>query len=473
MKRNINNPLKRYLLITFTLCFVSLSFAGNRTQIQDKIISVDFKNETLANVLKELKNKTGYEFLYNLEIVNKAPLVTVKVEEKPFTQVLTLCLENTGFTYQIIDNTIVIKLKEKNDNTPQNKEISGVVLDENNTPLPGTTIMIKGTQIGSATGKDGKFKLTLPNIKNITLVVSFLGFETQNIELSNQKELKIILQEKKESLKDVVVTGYANVKKSSFTGSAIRVEKKELLKVASRNVISALQVFDPSLRIMKNNDMGSDPNTVPEFYIRGRSGVGVMELDKNSVSKTALQNNPNSPLFIMDGYEVKIDKVYDFDPNRIANITILKDAAATALYGSRAANGVIVIETVAPQPGKLRVSYDFMGELTVPDISGYNLMNASEKLEAERLAGFFDSEAPVTYQSLQQEYTEKRNNIMAGVNTDWISLPLRNPFNHKHSLFVEGGSNNFRFGITMRYDVQNGVMKESGRTRIGSSFMLD
>lgn len=473
MKRNINNPLKRYLLITFTLCFVSLSFAGNRTQIQDKIISVDFKNETLANVLKELKNKTGYEFLYNLEIVNKAPLVTVKVEEKPFTQVLTLCLENTGFTYQIIDNTIVIKLKGKNDNTPQNKEISGVVLDENNTPLPGTTIMIKGTQIGSATGKDGKFKLTLPNIKNITLVVSFLGFETQNIELSNQKELKIILQEKKESLKDVVVTGYANVKKSSFTGSAIRVEKKELLKVASRNVISALQVFDPSLRIMKNNDMGSDPNTVPEFYIRGRSGVGVMELDKNSVSKTALQNNPNSPLFIMDGYEVKIDKVYDFDPNRIANITILKDAAATALYGSRAANGVIVIETVAPQPGKLRVSYDFMGELTVPDISGYNLMNASEKLEAERLAGFFDSEAPVTYQSLQQEYTEKRNNIMAGVNTDWISLPLRNPFNHKHSLFVEGGSNNFRFGITMRYDVQNGVMKESGRTRIGSSFMLD
>lgn len=168
MKRNINNPLKRYLLITFTLCFVSLSFAGNRTQIQDKIISVDFKNETLANVLKELKNKTGYEFLYNLEIVNKAPLVTVKAEKKPFTQVLILCLENTGFTYQIIDNTVVIKLKEENDNTPQNKEISGVVLDENNSPLPGTTIMIKGTQVGSATDKNGKFKLTLPLMEHGT-----------------------------------------------------------------------------------------------------------------------------------------------------------------------------------------------------------------------------------------------------------------------------------------------------------------
>lgn len=473
MKRNINNLLRWYLLLAFTLCFTPLTFAEDGSQIQDKIISVDFKNETLANVLKELKTKTGYEFLYNLEIINKAPRVTVKAENKPFTEVLTRCLENTDFTYQIIDETVVIKLKEEKNATTQNKEISGIVVDENNAPLPGTTIMIKGTQVGTATDKDGKFKLTLPNIKDITLVASFLGFETQEIKVTDQKEIRIVLQEKKESLKDVVVTGYANVKKSSFTGTAIRVEKKDLLKVASRNVIAALQVFDPSLRIMKNNDMGSDPNTVPEFYIRGRSGVGVMELDKNSVSRTALQNNPNSPLFIMDGYEVKIDKVYDFDPNRIANITILKDAAATALYGSRAANGVIVIETVAPQPGQLRVSYDFTGELTVPDISDYNLMNASEKLEAERLAGFYESDSPVQYQSMQKEYVDKMNNIMAGVNTDWISLPLRNPFNHKHSLFIEGGSNDFRFGITMRYDEQNGVMKESGRTRTGTSFMLD
>lgn len=119
------------------------------------------------------------------------------------------------------------------------------MLDENNAPLPGTTIMIKGTQVGTATDKDGKFKLTLPNTQDITLVISFLGFETREVEITGQKEIKVILQEKKESLEDVVVTGYANVKKSSFTGTAIRVEKKDLLKVASRNVISALQVFEP------------------------------------------------------------------------------------------------------------------------------------------------------------------------------------------------------------------------------------
>ena len=110
-------------------------------------------------------------------------------------------------------------------------------------------------------------------------------------------------------------------------------------------MIDVLQVYDPSLRIAVNNEMGSDPNSLPEFYIRGRSGVGVMELDKDAVSQSALLNNPNTPIFIMDGFEVSVSKVYDFDPNRIERITILKDAAATAIYGSRAANGVIVIET--------------------------------------------------------------------------------------------------------------------------------
>lgn len=133
MKRNTNNLLKRYLLLTFTLCLTSLSFAGYG-QKQDKIISVDFKNETLKWLLKELKTKSGYEFLYNLEIVNKAPRVTVKAENKPFTQVLALCLENTGFTYQIVDDTVVIKLKEEK-NTPRRIKRSAESCLTRTTPL--------------------------------------------------------------------------------------------------------------------------------------------------------------------------------------------------------------------------------------------------------------------------------------------------------------------------------------------------
>ena len=173
--------------------------------------------------------------------------------------------------------------------------------------------------------------------------------------------------------------------------------KEDILKISLRNVIDVLQVFDPSLRVVKNNEMGSNPNALPEFYIRGRTGMdGVKQLDLleaqqgGSVSEFSLTTNPNLPVFILDGYEVNVQKIYDMDPNRIANITILKDAAATAMYGSRASNGVIVIETVTPELGKLQVSYTFNASLTAPDLSDYNLMNAKEKLEAELLSGLYD-----------------------------------------------------------------------------------
>ena len=206
-----------------------------------------------------------------------------------------------------------------------------------------------------------------------------------------EEDLKVILKESQIAIEDVIVTGYSNIRKSSFTGSSTQVKREDLLKVSPGNVIDALQVFDPSLRMIKNNLMGSDPNTLPEFYIRGRSGLaGVKQLDQletSDVSQYALTNNPNTPVFIMDGYEVSMEKVYDLDPNRIESINILKDAAATAIYGSRASNGVIVIETVAPKPGELRISYNFTGSITAPDLSGYNLMNAKQKLESEVAAG--------------------------------------------------------------------------------------
>ncbi|MCR9013368.1 SusC/RagA family TonB-linked outer membrane protein [Gabonibacter chumensis] len=472
MKQNVYNKLRWYLLFTFALCYMPLAFAGSGKQTPDKIISVDFKNETLVNVIKDLKSKTGYEFLYNLELVNKAPRITVKADNKPFKQVLELCLEKTDFTYQFVDSTVVIKVKEKN-KTLIERKITGIVMDEAGIPLPGTTIVIKGTRVGIAADTEGKFELKLPDVKELVLVVSFLGYETREVKITDQKEIKVTLNEKKENLQDVVVTGYSNVKKSSFTGASTRVEKEDILKVSPTNVIDVLQVYDPSLRIVRNNEMGSDPNTLPEFYVRGRSGIGVKELDKGDVSRTSLENNPNNPVFILDGYEVKIEKIYDLDPNRIQSINILKDAAATAIYGSRAANGVIVIESVAPKPGELQVSYTFTGAITTPDLSDYNLMNAREKLETEVLAGLFEGKDDKEQAEKNAEYHAKLNNIIKGVDTYWLSLPLTTQFNHKHSLYVEGGTNEIRYGISLRYNGQNGVMKKSYRNTYGGDFYLD
>jgi len=276
-------------------------------------------------------------------------------------------------------------------------------------------------------------------------------------------------------MEDFVVTGYSNVRKESFTGNATKIDREQIMKVGNRNVLEILQVFDPAYRLEKNNLAGSDPNKVPDFYIRGRSGIGVKELDNTAISKAALTNNPNLPIFIMDGYEVPASKVYDYDPNRIKTITILKDAAATAVYGSRAANGVIVIETIAPAAGRLAVTYNYLSTLTTPDLSDYNLMNASEKLEAEVLAGVYTF--PVTNGSqpylVTDEYIRKKANVDKGVNTDWIAQPVTNEFNQRHTLYVEGGSDQVRYGFLGRYDKQNGVMKGSGRERVGSGITLD
>ena len=263
--------------------------------------------------------------------------------------------------------------------------VRGKVTDENNLALPGATVLLKGTSYGVVTDSHGKFTMEVLERDTVTLLVSFVGMETRLVNLKKgQTEILVSLKPDIKEMKEVVVTGYGNVRKTSFTGNSVTVTKDELMSVSKSNVIKALQTFDPSFRIQTNNDWGSDPNALPEMYVRGRSGIsGVKELDRDPLTKSALKDNPNLPTFIMDGFQISVEQLYDMDPNRIESITILRDAAATALYGSRAANGVVVITTVAPQMGKLNVSYNFTGDVTVPDLSDYNLMNAREKLETE------------------------------------------------------------------------------------------
>lgn len=301
---------------------------------------------------------------------------------------LKLILNPKGFDYAMKDGIVVIRRMhtEKRVN-----RIRGTVFDANKEPIPGASIIVKGTRTGTSTNIEGEFTLDVRDDK-VALEISFIGMKKQTLQVdaSRKKMLEITLVDDVKTLDDVVVTGYSNVRKTSFTGSSTQISGDDLRKVSQTNVIGALQTFDPSFRLVSNAQFGSDPNALPEMYIRGRSGFGVKELDKDQLSKSNLENNPNLPTFIMDGFDVSIEKIYDLDPTRIESMTILKDAAATAIYGSRAANGVVVITTVAPKPGEVRVSYNFTGTLEMPDLRDYNLANASEKLEIERRAGLYD-----------------------------------------------------------------------------------
>ena len=355
----------------------------------------------------------------------------------------------------------------------------GKVTDSKGVELPGVSVIVKGTHIGVATSLDGRYSLSIPaSVQSPVLVFSFLGMRTEEIQLKESRNaLNVQMEDDANQLEDVVVTGYANIRKESFTGTSTTVSKADLLKVSPNNMLKALSAFDPSVRIITNNEMGSDPNTQSEYYIRGRSGVSeVKQLDQmtsSDVSEFNLKNNPSAPVFILDGFEVDATTIYDMDINRIESVTILKDAAATAVYGSRAANGVIVIESTVPEMGAIRVSYSGTYTLTTPDLSTYNLMNSKELLEAEWLAGLYRNSDGSPSAAGLTNYNDLMNNVLRGADINWISKPLRNEFNHRHSLYLNGGNRDLRWGVDLNYMHNGGVMKESGRNNVGGSVTVD
>lgn len=464
---------KAGILLVLVLVFSIQAKAYSQTRITAKRQGV-----TIDEVLKEVREKSLVipVFYHRVEEVNRYGKRDIDVKDAEVEDFLGQLLQNTDLTYEVENEVIIIRPeKQRQDSRVNVQVVRGKVTDENNLALPGATVLLKGTSYGVVTDSHGKFTMEVLERDTVTLLVSFVGMETRLVNLKKgQTEILVSLKPDIKEMKEVVVTGYGNVRKTSFTGNSVTVTKDELMSVSKSNVIKALQTFDPSFRIQTNNDWGSDPNALPEMYVRGRSGIsGVKELDRDPLTKSALKDNPNLPTFIMDGFQISVEQLYDMDPNRIESITILKDAAATALYGSRAANGVVVITTVAPQMGKLNVSYNFTGDVTVPDLSDYNLMNAREKLETEVAAGVFEDLAKDNPLGAEQQYYAKLASITRGVDTYWLSKPLQTSFNHKHSLSVDGGSDNFRFGIQLSYNNEDGVMKESFRNRVGAGVYLD
>ena len=352
-----------------------------------------------------------------------------------------------------------------------NREVRGKVIDEKKQPIPGVSVRLGGTSMGTATDVDGKFKLLIP-ADTATLVVSFIGMKTEVVKIPRlkagveQKELTIVLREEDVKLEDVVVTGIFTRKKESFTGSASTYSAAELKTMGTQNILQSLKTLDPAFAILEDNQFGSDPNRLPNMEIRGKSSMLGL--------RDELDADPNQPLFILDGFESTLAAINDLDINRVASITILKDAASTAIYGSKAANGVIVVETVKPEAGKLQVSYTGNMNLSMPDLSSYNLMNAREKLEFERLAGRFEpaSWSTTSEVELNRLYNEKLKVIESGVDTYWLAEPLRVGVNQKHSLYVQGGEGNFLFGLGAGYNGVSGVMEKSDRDVISGNIDL-
>ena len=461
----------RLTLIRYGLVFSTLALTGIPqtvyAQKTEKVVKMEVKNERLTTVLKKLEKASGYKILFSYDDLNQFTVSGKRIKTNDIRQALNALLENKPIGYMIEGQYVSLFIKEEAKRTAQSRPAqnvshavvtySGIVTDESREPLMGATIRVLGTNNSLATGPDGRFVIHAQQGEPLSLQFSYVGMRTLVRSLDGNKtdtKLSIIMEEDAQ-IKEVVVNGMFERRKDSFTGSSVSFSKSDLESVGNQNLIKSLKNLDPSFQIVENVDMGSNPNSMPELQLRGQTSFNIAG---------DYDGNANQPLFILDGFETTLEKVWDLDMNRVHSVTLLKDAAAKAVYGSKAGNGVVVIETERPKSGKLRISYNGNLNIEAPDLTGYNLMNAQEKYDWEvahnKYSNWLTMQSPMYSDLLKKSVYDA---IQSGVDTYWLSKPLRTGVGNKHTVQLEGGDSKVRYLLGASYNNVAGVMKGSSR----------
>ena len=437
-------------------------------------VSLKKRNASLEEILWTLKEKTKFVFAYTTDEIAGIKGIDMDVKDEPVETILDRCLENTGLCWVKENATFVIKPKSLQASLPQyvSRKISGKVCDKAGESLPGVSVVIEGTTTGVVTDVSGNYVISCPEQEGLTLQFSFVGMKSRKVPVDSHSVIDVVMEEDVQEIEEVVVTGIFERKASSFTGSATSMTREQLMRVGNQNLFQSIKNLDPSLMILDNLDAGSNPNALPEMQLRGTSAFpneeGLVGLKGNYT------NNPNLPLFILDGFEASVEKIFDLDMNRVESVTILKDAAAKAIYGSKAANGVVVVETRRMVGGKLQVTYTGSVDISTPDLSSYQLCNAKEKLELEKDYGLFTTTSSYVEDIVraQELYNRRLAAVKSGIDTDWLSKPLHTGVGHKHNLSFEMGDQNLRLLTDITYNRISGVMKGSDRTNIGGQISI-
>ena len=427
--------LRKYLLSVF---FIAIGLViGSPTAMAQKAksenVTLNVTSATISQVFTQMKKQTGYNFVINSDLAKTMTKVNVNVNNKPMREVLNEVLGRYKCTYDIEGHTIIV-LRKAVDERP--RTVIGVVRDDAGNALPGVPVCIGDSRVCTITDENGHYTFKIPS-SGCDLKFTYVGMKTKYIAIAAGTSTikQDVVMDNESAIDEVVVTGYYTQRKQTFTGAATSYTGEELRAISNKNVLSTLSAIDPSFKVVDNVAMGSDPNSMPDVQVRGVNSLPTTDVTNlNSEYK----GSSNLPTFILDGFEVSVEKIYDLDPNRVSSISILKDASATAIYGSRASNGVVIIDTKSPESGKLRLNYTGSLDFEVADLSAYNLLNASEKLEYERLAGLYDgSNAIYVQEDYLADYNERLKLVKQGIDTDWLSKPLKSVgLTNKHSILV-------------------------------------
>ncbi|MCF2488148.1 TonB-dependent receptor [Dyadobacter sp. CY347] len=428
--------------LIFAIWFIGTGQAhdSNAQSLLSQKITIKASGSEVKKVLGQVEKQADVRFVFSSKLIKSARKVTVNATDKPLYEVLDQILTPLELQYEVSGKIIILKRQDAlppaeipSKSIAPKRNLTGKVVDEMNAPLPGVSIVVKGTQTGTTTDADGGFTLDVPD--NATLVLSFVGYTTKEIPVENQSTINITLEADVRALNELVVVGYGVVKKSDLTGSVASIKSTELNAYPATNLMQSLAGRATGVQISQNTGAPGSPISV---RIRGTNSV----------------QGGNEPLYVVDGFP------YSGSPTLLNNadvesIEILKDASATAIYGSRGANGVVLITTKKGKSGRISVDLD----------SYVGFQTARKKIEmmnAKEYAQFYNEQA--ANDGLAPHFTQDEINGF-GAGTDWQDLALRTAAIQNHSVSVNGGNEKTRFSVSGSNFNQGGIIIGSDYVR--------
>ncbi len=472
----------------FVLLFCMNLSAG--VLAQETLLTVEVENGSIRDVMQTIKQQSDYTFVYNVEEVGHLANISIHMKHAAVRAILDECLKGSGLEYSIHENVIVIRkmIAPKQDEV---RKIKGIVTDKQKEPLPGVTVMIKGTTLGVSTNAEGRFELAQPkDTSDIELIISFIGMKTRTIRYKGEELLTVVMEEDTQEMEEVVVTGYQKINRKKNTGSIQSVKMDEIMTAGVSNLDQMLEGRISGMTLVTGS---GEVGVAPKIRIRGTSTLignreplwvvdGIVVQDPVPISAQEL-NDPD--------YINRIgNAIAGLNPQDIERLDVLKDAAATALYGTKAANGVIVITTKKGRIGAPVINYNmnttFRQRPRYTD-RNINLMNSKERIQFSRELNdqhyvFSTTVNYVGYEGLLNDlYTGKINDTefaqkvayLETLNTDWFKLLTEDSFSHQHTISMSGGSEKTRYYASIGYSRDNDVIKGNYNERYTSSLNLE
>lgn len=394
---------------------------------QEKIKELHAENKSMKEVFKLIESNSNYRFFYNESFSDLDRPITIDVKDKKINDVLKLLFNSSNVTYKVLENNLVVITPT---GTAQIK-VTGFVTDAvTKDPLPGVTVSVEGSSIGTVTDAMGKFTIQAP-AENSTLVFSYIGYNTQKVAIGGRQELQIKLDADTKKLEEVVVMGYTTTTTKNLTGAAQAVSAVKLKDVTASSMDKMLQ--GKVSGVFVGNSSG-DPAAAPVVRIRGNGTL------------TA----GNTPLIVVDGIIGGLP-----NPSDIESVTVLKDAAATTLYGARASNGVMVITTKRGKAGKTKVNFRTNVGAAYLNTGHFHLMNGADLYDLQKAAG------------------ANLDPAVKNINTDWQKLAFQSATNQNYELSTSGGNEKTRFYLGGNYYKEDGILKGTGLERFSARLNLD